>query len=46
MTTRGVGSIPFNVSAKVEHDEDLTIVIRMTQARYAKAFKNIWMQLN
>jgi len=28
MTTWGVGSIPLNVKAKVECDEDLAIVIR------------------
>jgi hypothetical protein len=39
MTTWGVGSIPFNVQAKLERYEDLAIVIQATQAKYAKAFK-------
>ncbi len=30
MITWSVGSIPFNVQAKVEHYEDLTIVIQAT----------------
>jgi len=39
MITWGVGSIPLNVKAKVECDENLAIVIRMIWARYAKALK-------
>jgi hypothetical protein len=46
MTTWGVGSIPFNVQAKVERDEDFAIVIRTTQAKYAKVFKGAWMEHN
>jgi hypothetical protein len=42
----GVGSILFNVQAKIKHDEDLAIMIRMTQAGYAKAFKAVgWSKL-
>jgi hypothetical protein len=40
MTPWGVGSIPFNLQAKVEHDEDLVIVIQATRTKYAKAFKS------
>jgi hypothetical protein len=39
MTTWGVGAIPFNMHAKLEHDEDLAIIIRMIRVKYAKAFK-------
>jgi hypothetical protein len=44
MTTRGVGSIPLNMHVKVEHNEDLVIVIWATQVKYAKASKNAWME--
>jgi hypothetical protein len=47
MIAWGVGAIIlFNVKAKLEHDEDLALVIRVTQAKYAKAFKNVWMEHN
>jgi hypothetical protein len=39
MTAWGVGSISLNVQTKLEHDEDLGVVIHVIQARYAKAFK-------
>jgi len=39
MTTWGVGAIPLNVQAKLECDEDLAFVIRITQTKYAKVFK-------
>jgi hypothetical protein len=39
MTTWGVGSIPFNVQAKVKCDEDLAVVIRKIQVKYVKALK-------
>jgi uncharacterized membrane protein len=42
MTTWDVGSIPLNVQAKVECDEDLIVVIRVIQAGYAKVFKGVW----
>jgi hypothetical protein len=42
MITWGVGSIPFNVQAKVECYENLAIVIQVIQARCAKAFKGAW----
>jgi hypothetical protein len=41
MTSWCVGFIHFNVQAKVEHDENLAIMIRTTQTKYAKAFKVI-----
>jgi hypothetical protein len=44
MTTWGVGAIPLNVQAKLELDEDLTLVIRITQIWYEKAFKGAWME--
>jgi hypothetical protein len=41
----GVGAIsPFNMKAKLEHDENLALVIQTIQAEYAKAFKGIWME--
>jgi hypothetical protein len=42
MTTWSVGSIPFNVQAKVERYEDLAIMIQTTRIGYAKAFKGAW----
>jgi len=39
-----VGAIPLNVQAKLEHDENLALVIQMTQIGYAKAFKGAWME--
>ncbi len=36
MTTWGVGAMPFNMQAKMEHDEDLALVIQANQAKYAK----------
>jgi hypothetical protein len=46
MTSWGVGSILFNVEAKVEHNEDVVVMIRTIQARYVKAFKAIgWSKL-
>jgi hypothetical protein len=39
MTTWGVGSIPFNVQAKVERYENFAILIQATQTKYVKAFK-------
>jgi hypothetical protein len=44
MTAWGVGAIPLNVQAKLERDEDLTLVIQVTSAEYAKAFKGAWME--
>jgi hypothetical protein len=41
MTTWGVGAILLNVQAKLKHNEDLAIMIWMTQTGYAKAFKGI-----
>jgi hypothetical protein len=35
----GVGAIPLNVQAKLKCDENLALVIRITQIRYAKALK-------
>jgi hypothetical protein len=40
----GVGSISVNMHAKLRCDEELAFVIQMTQTRYAKAFKGIWME--
>jgi uncharacterized membrane protein YuzA (DUF378 family) len=46
MISWGVGFIHFNVQAKVEHDEDLAVMIRITQTKYAKAFKTVgWTKL-
>jgi hypothetical protein len=42
MTTWSVGSIPFNIQAKVERYEDLAIMIQATRIGYAKAFKGAW----
>jgi hypothetical protein len=44
MITWGVGAIPLNVQAKLEHDEDLALVIQRARVRYAKAFKGTWME--
>jgi hypothetical protein len=44
MTTWGVKAIPLNVQAKLKCNEDLTLVIRTTQAKYAKALKGAWME--
>jgi hypothetical protein len=43
MTTWGVGAMPLNVQAKLEHNENLALMIRMTRAKYAKALKGVWM---
>jgi hypothetical protein len=40
MTTWGVGSIPFNMQAKMECDKDLAIVIQNIRVSYAKALKS------
>jgi hypothetical protein len=32
------------MQAKLEHDENLTLVIQMTQTGYAKALKDVWME--
>jgi hypothetical protein len=39
-----VGAMPFNVEAKLECNEDLALVIQMTQVGYAKALKGAWME--
>jgi hypothetical protein len=44
MTTWGVGAMPLNMQAKLKHDEDLALVIQVTQSKYAKAFKGTWME--
>jgi hypothetical protein len=46
MTTWGVGAIPLNVQTKLERDEDLTLVIRAIQTKYAKALRGVWMERN
>ncbi len=46
MTTWGVGAMPLNMQAKLEHDEDLALVIQKTQTKYAKALKGAWMECN
>ncbi len=40
----GCGVYPFQCGAEVECDEDLVVVIQVTQVRYAKALKNLWME--
>jgi hypothetical protein len=44
MTAWGVGAIPFNVQAKLECNEDFALMIQVTQVRYAKAFRGVWME--
>jgi hypothetical protein len=44
MIAWGVGAIPLNVQSKPECDEDLALVIRLTRAEYAKAFRSTWME--
>jgi hypothetical protein len=44
MITWGVVSILLNVQAKLEHDEDVTLMIQATQVKYVKTFKGIWME--
>jgi hypothetical protein len=44
MIAWGVGAMPLNVQAKLEHDEDPAFVIRLTRTEYAKAFKGTWME--
>jgi hypothetical protein len=39
-----VGATPFNVQAKLKHDEDLAFVIQVIRTRYAKALKSVWME--
>jgi hypothetical protein len=43
MITWGVGTILLKVQTKFECDEDLALVIRITQAKYANVFKGAWM---
>jgi hypothetical protein len=38
--------MPFNVQAKLEHNEDLALVIQVIWTRYAKALKGAWMEHN
>jgi hypothetical protein len=40
------GAIPLNMQAKLKCNEDLALMIQITQARYAKAFKGAWMEIN
>jgi hypothetical protein len=42
MTAWGVGSIIFNMQAKVERNKDLVVVIQTIRVEYAKVFKRIW----
>jgi hypothetical protein len=44
VTARGVGAIPFNLQPKLEHDEDLALVIQITQTGYEEVFKSTWME--
>jgi hypothetical protein len=44
MTTWGVGAILLNMQAKLECDENLTLVIQATRVGYAKTFKGVWMK--
>jgi hypothetical protein len=44
MITWGVGFIPFNMQTKLEHDENLALMIQVIRAEYAKAFKGAWME--
>jgi hypothetical protein len=46
MIAWGVGSIPLNMQAKEERNEDFPIVIQVTWTRYAKALKGAWMERN
>jgi hypothetical protein len=46
MTTWGVGFIPFNMQAKLEHDGGLVVVIQEIWTTYAKALKGVWMERN
>jgi hypothetical protein len=39
MSTLGVGVMLLNVQTMLEHDENLALVIRITQAEFAKALK-------
>jgi hypothetical protein len=39
MITWGVGAILLNVQTKLKHNENLAIMIRMIQTKYAKALK-------
>jgi len=41
MTAWGVGVMPLSVQVKLEHNEDLAFVIRVTLTKYAKALKGI-----
>ncbi len=36
--------MPLNVEAKLERNEDLALVIQMTQVKYAKALEGAWME--
>jgi hypothetical protein len=38
--------MPFNVQAKLGHNEDLALVIQSIRTEYAKALKGIWMEHN
>jgi hypothetical protein len=44
MTAWSVGAMLLNVEAKLEHNEDLALVIQMTQVGYEKALKGAWME--
>ncbi len=44
LTAWGVGSIPLNMQAKLKHDEDFALMIRVTRAGYAKTLKGAWME--
>jgi hypothetical protein len=44
MIAWSVGAMPLNMQAKLEHDEDLALVIWMIQAEYAKELNGTWME--
>ncbi len=44
MTTWGVGGIHLNVQTKLEHDDDLALVVQMIRSKYAKALRSTWME--
>jgi hypothetical protein len=46
MIAWGVGAIPFNMQAKLKHNENLALVIQTIQAEYAKALRSVWMEHN
>jgi hypothetical protein len=41
MIAWGVGAMPLNIHAKLEHDEDLAFVIGAIQTEYAKELKGV-----